>query len=518
LNTFRTRPDVMSLRGIVSSSSIQSSLVGAKILESGGNIADAAIATSAVLCITQNNLCGLGGDGFALLKFKGNLSSLNSSGKSSHNISSSIYERKQMKQIPHTGPLAAINVPGLVSLWIELYKKSTMEFRDLIKPAISLARNGFPVTHNYAKSLEVTLKHTTDKNFIETFSRNGSHPLTGDIFYQEDLATVLDEMAEEGPDTFYRGRLSERLVKAFEKSEVCIDSEDMSSHTSILSSPVASEFEDRVVYELPPNSQGSAVNFSLNTMKMMNESGADDLTYLRSALYGNTFRRTYIGDPERMPLPENFESEDFIRKVLDSDITNHNEQKPDGDTTYFTISTEDGDAISMIQSNYTGFGSTVVPEGTGISLQNRGSYFSLNPENHNFLEPGKRTFHTLCACMVERENEYEYSIGTMGGDIQPQIHLAMLLNLIRKGMSPQEAIDAPRLNFTGSIYEEPSMLIFENESMITEEMLTLFKDRKYTGRFSSAHGHCQIIKRNENGVIMGGADPRGDGFAIPVLQ
>lgn len=517
MSSLRTRPDVMSLRGVVSSSSVQSSLAGVKVLESGGNIADAAIATSAVLSVTQNNLCGLGGDGFAILKFKGNLSSINSSGKSTRNISKEDYEKKKMNQIPHMGPLAAITVPGLAGLWIELYKKSSMEFKELLKPAISLARNGFPVTHNYAKSLEITLRHTKDKNFIETFSDNGRHPLTGDIFFQEDLAMTLEEMSEEGPDSFYKGHLSDRLVNAFEKSDVRIDSKDMSSHKPIVSLPVRSTFEDRAVYELPPNSQGPTVNFSLNAMKMMDERGSDDWTYIRAALNGNAFRKTYIGDPDRMPLPGNFESENFIRKVLDENTTLINETKPDGDTTYFTIATEDGDAISMIQSNYTGFGSTVVPKGTGISLQNRGSYFSLDPEHHNFLEPGKRTFHTLCACMVEREKEFEYSIGTMGGDIQPQIHLAMLFNLIRKGMSPQESIDAPRLNFLGSIYEEPSTLIFEDESLVTKEMLPLFRGRKYTGRFSSAHGHCQIIKRNENGVIMGGADSRGDGFAIPIF-
>ncbi len=507
----------MSSKAVVSSSSIQSSMVGVQILERGGNVADAAIATSAVLCVTQNNLCGLGGDGFALLRNREKITALNSSGKSSHNASRDIYERQGLTNIPHSGSLAAITVPGLVGLWIELFKKSAMEFKDLLKPAIALARYGYPITHNYAKSIEVTLRHTKERDFIDTFSNNGKHPMAGDIFYQEDLAKTLTEIANEGPETFYRGHLADNLVKAFEKSNVILDSKDMSSHRALETNPVSSEFEGRTVYELPPNSQGSTVNFSLNALNLTGWRGSDEWIYLEAALAGNKFRRKYIGDPDRMPLPDNFNDDSFVMKVMEDDDRPEGERKPDGDTTYFTIATEDGDSISMIQSNYTGFGSTVVPHETGFSLQNRGSYFTLNPDHHNTLEPEKRTFHTLCACMVERDKEYEFSIGTMGGDIQPQIHLSMLLNLIRKGMSPQESIDSPRLNFNGSIYEAPSSLFFESAELLTKEMLPMFTEKKYSGRFSSAHGHCQIIKRSENGVLIGGADPRGDGFVIPLM-
>lgn len=514
----RTRPDIMSLSAMVSTSSIHASRTGIKVLEDGGNIADAAIATSAVLAVTQNNLCGLGGDGFALLRMNGKIISINSSGKSSRNIDAEAYVKKGMNSIPYMGPMAAITVPGLVGLWEELEKHTSMDIKELLKYAIKVAREGFPVTHNYARSIEVTLKRTKDRNFRETFSGNGLPPLQGDVFFQEDLATTIESLSNDGLDSFYRGNFADKLTKAFKKSEVVIDEYDLSKHRAIVQEPLKSMYEDRVVYELPPNSQGATVNFNLNSLKFM---GDDDLSneekIMKSHLIANRFRRTYIGDPEKMPLPSSYLDESFYWKVVDSQGGNNPASGKDGDTTYFTIANTEGDAISMIQSNYTGFGSTVVPEGTGFSMQNRGSYFSLDPAHHNFLQPEKRTFHTLCAGMIERNGEFEYSIGTMGGDIQPQVHVNKIHEMIDLGLTPQEAIDLPRINIPANIYEEPDLLIFEEGASFSYDLSKYFKRMRQTPYLDSSHGHCQIIKRGENGVLFGGADPRGDGFALSPL-
>ena len=214
----RTRPDVMSLNAMVSTSSIYASRTGVKVLEDGGNIADAAIATSAVLAVTQNNLCGLGGDGFALLRMNGKIVSINSSGKSSRNINAEMYGKKGMNSIPYMGPLAAITVPGLVGLWQELERHSSMDTKDLLKYAIKIAREGFPVTHNYARSIELTLRRTRDRNFRETFSSNGLPPLQGDVFFQEDLASTIESLSNDGLDSFYKGNFADKLSKAFQKS------------------------------------------------------------------------------------------------------------------------------------------------------------------------------------------------------------------------------------------------------------------------------------------------------------
>ncbi len=514
----RTRPDVMSLNAMVSTSSIYASRTGVKVLEDGGNIADAAIATSAVLAVTQNNLCGLGGDGFALLRMNGKIISINSSGKSSRNINAEMYGKKGMKSIPYMGPLAAITVPGLVGLWQELERHSSMDTKDLLKYAIKIAREGFPVTHNYARSIELTLRRTRDRNFRDTFSSNGLPPLQGDVFFQEDLASTIESLSKDGLDSFYKGNFADKLLKAFQKSEVVVDETDLSKHKPKVQDPLKSFYEDRIIYELPPNSQGATVNFNLNSLRFMKD---DDLSYeekiMKSHLIANKFRRTFIGDPDRMPLPSNYLDEAFYWKVVDSSESGKSASGKDGDTTYFTIANTDGDAISIIQSNYTGFGSTVVPEGTGFSLQNRGSYFSLDPAHHNYLEPEKRTFHTLCAGMIERNGEFEYSIGTMGGDIQPQVHVNKIHELIDLGMTPQEAIDLPRINIPANIYEDPDLLIFEEGASFNYDLSKYFKRIRQTSFLDSSHGHCQIIKRGENGVLFGGADPRGDGFALSPL-
>jgi gamma-glutamyltranspeptidase/glutathione hydrolase len=514
----RTRPEVMSEKAIVSTSSIQASLTGNKILNDGGNVVDAAIATSAVLAVTQNNLCGLGGDGFALLRIKGEVVSLNSSGKSSKNVNADIYKKLGMDMIPHSGPLAAITVPGLVGLLKELYENyASKDIQELLAPAIKFAHEGFAITHNYSRSLHLTLRGTKDEQFHETFSKDGYAPGVGDIFRQKDLANVFKALSENGFDDFYQGNLADKLEKSFKKSGILIDSDDLHEHKVLKQKPVASEYEGRTVYELPPNSQGATVNFWLNSIKFMDDEKLEpDELLLKSGLIANKFRRRYIGDPEIMNLPDNFLTESFYRKLLEEENLGMNSKGKDGDTTYFTIANTEGDAISMIQSNYTGFGSAVVPEGTGISMQNRGSYFSLDPTSHNYLEPRKRTFHTLCACIIEREKNFEFSLGTMGGDIQPQIHVNMIYNLINRGLGPQESIDLPRMNFPASIYETPDLLLFENGREIKEYMFKMFRRIKETSYLNSAHGHCQIIKQGENGVLQGGADPRGDGFAIPL--
>ncbi len=511
----RTRPDIMSQKSIVSTSSIYASQAGVKVLEKGGNIADAAIATSAVLAVTQNNLCGLGGDGFALLRLNGKIVSINSSGKSSKNINRDVYHKKGLKSIPYMGNMAAITVPGLAGLWQELEKQSTIETKELLSYSIKIAREGFPVTHNYARSIEVTLRRAKDKNFRETFSNGGLPPLQGDIFFQEDLASTIESLSNDGLDSFYRGNYADRLSKAFQKSGIAIDGEDLSKHHAIAEKPLKSKYEDRDIYELQPNSQGATVNFNLNSLKFMDDKnlGREELI-MKSHLIANKFRRKYIGDPHKMPLPQNYLDESFYWNVVDMPDSRIPSSGKDGDTTYFTIANGEGDAISMIQSNYTGFGSAVVPEGTGFSMQNRGSYFSLDENHHNALEPEKRTFHTLCACMVERNGEFEYSIGTMGGDIQPQVHANKIHELIDLGLTPQEAIDLPRINMPANIYENPDILSFEEGAKFSYDPSKYFKRLRVTDYLDSSHGHCQIIKRGENGTLFGGADPRGDGFAL----
>ncbi|MEM0135178.1 MAG: gamma-glutamyltransferase, partial [Thermoplasmatales archaeon] len=190
--------------------------------------------------------------------------------------------------------------------------------------------------------------------------------------------------------------------------------------------------------------------------------------------------------------------------------------KDKGDTTYFSITDTDGNSISVIQSNYMGFGSGIVPKGTGIVLQNRGSYFSLDPKHHNSLKPGKRTFHTLCASFIEDESGYAASLGSMGGDIQPQLHIQLMLGLMNNRKDPQSVIDGPRWAFPYTIYEKPNLLIVESDDLLNN-IRGIFPPRKVKNIGTSSQlGHAQITARLPNGVTVGGSDPRGDGVSIPV--
>ena len=243
---------------------------------------------------------------------------------------------------------------------------------------------------------------------------------------------------------------------------------------------------------------------------------------IKSGLLAYRERAKFIADPEHWKLPADFLSGDYAKKVIQEsgDIGPYSGARADpGDTTYFCLADGDGNSLSVIQSNFMGFGSGIVPKGTGFVIHNRGSYFSLDENHHNVVKPGKRTFHTLCASMGEKDGEFQFSMGTMGGDIQPQIHFQLLTSLIDKGIDPQLALDMPRWAFPHTIYEEPGEMIVEEPLY---ETLNSYRNKllplKRIGAMSSETGHAQIVQRNSSGVVIGGSDPRGDGVSIPVLK
>jgi gamma-glutamyltranspeptidase/glutathione hydrolase len=520
----RTRPNAISSKGIVASSSIQASIIGSRILERGGNVVDAAIATSAALAVTQNNLCGLGGDMFALVRMEGRgVTSVNGSGRSGSRATIDMYEGMGMSEMPQRGEYSAITVPGLVRGWETIHSKfGSMEFRELISPAMELAANGFPVTHNYSASISVSSRHLAKYNWKDLFIPGGKAPEPGELFRQKDLASTLGEIASDGPSGFYDGHLQERIISGLEKHDTLIDTEDFIRHRTTIENPLFTEFAGTRIYETSPNSQGATVLLWLNILKEMREDpdriNMEDI--VRSGLLAYEERAKWITDPAVRALPSNFLSPSFARELLE-----HGTERPSGsavsdrgDTTYFTVSDAEGNAVSMIQSNYMGFGSGIVPDGTGFVMQNRGAYFTLNREHHNALAPGKRTFHTLCASMGERDGVLAFSLGTMGGDIQPQIHVQIMKSILLDHMDMQLALDAPRWAVPYTIYENPSSIIYEHS--MDEEKVNALKRIMNTfpvNGLSSQFGHAQGIMSVGHGVIMGGADPRGDGVAIPIL-
>ncbi len=519
-----TRPNAMSSTGVVASSSVQASMVGANILRSGGNIVDAAIGTSAVLAVTQNNLCGLGGDMFALVRINGKgIMDYNASGRAGKFADPEVYRKLGHTSIPSRGELSAITVPGLVSGWKKLHDDfGTMEIRDLLRPAIDLARNGFPVTANYSESIRVSARFLSGYNWSQIFMPSGRSPLPGEIFRQADLASTLETLASEGLDTFYNGYLNDRIMKGLQNHNTLISAEDFARHTVTVGKPLFTDFMGTRVYETSPNSQGAAALVWLNILEEISNGGKNVLPedMIRAGLISYEERARWITDPETLKMPSRIISREYAAELLSRNPeTDRGRQNRDGgDTTYFTVADSDGNAISMIQSNYMGFGSGIVPDGTGFVMQNRGCYFTLNPEHHNVLRPGKRTFHTLCAAMVERDGNLLHSLGTMGGDIQPQVHIQIIHMLLRDGYDPQRTLDAPRWAVPFSIYEKPGQLI--HESALDQAFLQgagrVLPIKRIEG-YSSQFGHAQIISIPGEGVVMGGADPRGDGIAVPVI-
>lgn len=517
----RTRPNAFSKRGVVSSSSIQSSLAGARILESGGNIVDAAIATSSTLCVTQNNLCGLGGDTFILLKMNGkSVIDLNGSGRAFRSMTAERFLERGINQLPPRGKDAVLTVPGLVRAWQDIHKKyASMEVKELLKYAYKFARDGFPVTQNYSESISMSSKYLGDfKNWRSIFMKDGAAPSPGELFKQKDLANTFESLISDGLSSFYEGHLADKIVKGLNELDVDISTDDMRKHESTFQEPLRTEYNGYDIYETAPNSQAATVILWFNMLESMgvNPTFQD---VIRTGHLAYSQRDKYITDPAVQQLPQNFTSKEFadeISRTASFPAAGGKIAGDKGDTTYFSITDSEGNSISVIQSNYMGFGSGIVPLGTGLVLQNRGSYFSLDTRHHNVLKPGKRTFHTLCAGIMEDESGYVASIGSMGGDIQPQLHIQLMLGLMKNKKDPQSVIDSPRWAFPYTIYEKPNTFLVESDEYLSA-IKGMFpgRDVKNIG-FSSQLGHAQITERFENGIVAGGSDPRGDGLSIPI--
>ena len=528
-----TRATTVARKSLVASSHQLASFWGAKILSEGGTVVDAAITTSAMLCVTQNNMCGLGGDLFSLVKFGGKIFYLNGSGRASENATIEFYRKENgFDKIPERGPLAALTVPGIVHAWGELHSRfGTIELKKLLEPAIFYAESGVPLTSNYASSIRASAPFLGEfSGWSEVFLPNGSPPPPGTLFRQRDLASTLREIAEGGPQAFYSGRLCERIIKGISEQGGVFTSRDFSKHTSTWSEPLKTDYRGTTVYETAPNSQAATVLLWLNMLEEYDISkyGVDSSELfeilLDTCLKSYAERAKHITDPTFHGLPKEFTSKEFASRIARSSRTVANlVPNPvggSGDTTYFTVGNSEGDCLSVIQSNYMGFGSGLVPKGTGIVLHNRGCYFSLDERHHNALKPGKRTFHTLCASLGETDSgSTKFSLGCMGGDVQPQVHVQLMTKIIDYNMDLQSAIDAPRWVVPFTIYEQPSKVFLEpgmekltSAARRTAERAGLSLELFET--LSSQTGHAQAILFGDHGTLLGGADPRGDGAAI----
>ena len=536
---FASRSEVLSTNGMAATSHPLATQAAITILQNGGNAIDAAIAANAVLGLVEPTGCGIGGDLFAIIwsADDSKLYGINSSGPAPKNISIQKLKNEGINIIPPYGPLP-VTVPGAVAGWVSLHKKfGKLEFKDLFDIPINLAENGFPVSEVVAFYLEKSSEVFKDyPNFKQTWMPNGDIPSKGDIFKNKNLASTYKKIANSYGDDFYNGEIAEEIVNFLNEEGGYFELSDLKNFQPEWIEPVSSNYRGYDVWELPPNGQGIAALQILNILEQFNIS---DLGF-GSAEYIHLFteakkiayedRAKYYADPKFNDIPTEYlisKKYAFERKKL---LNTKKASKQisagileDGDTIYLTVADKDGNMVSLIQSNYRGMGSGMVPKNLGFMLQDRGEMFSLDPSHFNALQGGKRPFHTIIPAFVTKDGKPFISFGLMGGAMQPQGHAQIIINLIDFKMNLQEAGDAPRFRHLGSSQPtgekmiDGGFLIFE--SGFKDQELSTLKNLGHTIKsenddeyLKGAFGGYQAIMLNNN-VYIGASESRKDGYA-----
>ena len=525
-----TRSVVRAQHGMVASSQPLASQIGLDVLKRGGNAVDAAIAMAAMLNVTEPMMTGIGGDMFALVYWAKTkeLKGLNASGRAPRALSLDYFAKNNVKTMPQTG-MGSITIPGAFDGWVTLRDKyGTIGLSELLAPAIDYADHGFPVMEKTAEDWDAEVrKLSRTQAAAANYLIDGRAPRPGEIFRQPNLARTLRTLAEGGRDAFYKGPIARAIVDYMKANGGFITMEDLAATKADWVEPISTNYRGYQVYELPPNGQGITALIALNILEgfdlaaMRSEPAHYYHTLIEATKLAFADRNRYIADPTvvKVPVVELLSKEYAAKrralidphKALDSPPAG--EVNMGSDTTYFTVVDKDGNAVSFINSLFDAFGSGIVAGDTGIVFQNRGSAFSLDPKHPNALAPGKRPFHTLIPAMVFKENQLYMSFGVMGGAIQAQGHVQVLVNLIDLKMSLQQAIDAPRYRFmTGRD------VLMEDElgSSVIDQLLKLGHVRaKPPGVLRSSMGGGQAIMIDPvTKTLMGASDPRKDGMAL----
>ncbi|MEL6109539.1 MAG: gamma-glutamyltransferase [Planctomycetota bacterium] len=534
----QTRSKVIATGGMVATSHPLAAQVGLDILKSGGNAVDAAIATNAMLGLVEPMSCGIGGDLFVIYwdnKTK-KLYGLNASGRSPQAINRDVFAEKELEEIPIDGSLAW-SVPGCVDGWFELHDRfGKTAMQQILKPSIQYGRDGFPVTEviaGYWKSAEEKLGEHPGS--AATYLPDGKAPREGDIFRNPRLADTYERLAREGRAAFYQGSIAEAIVAFSQQNEGFFAMEDFTSHKSTWVEPVSTSYRGYDVWELPPNGQGIAALEMLNVLEGYDiaSMGRGSEEYLHVFLEAKKLafadRAKFYSDPEFNELPiQELISKGYghsQRKRIDlekaaKDVEAGDPKLQNGDTIYLTVVDDERNCCSFIQSNYYGFGSKLTPKELGFALQNRGALFSLDETHFNRLEPGKRPFHTIIPAMVTKDEKPWLCFGVMGGDMQPQGHVQILVNLIDFGMNVQAAGDAARVRHVGS--QQPTGKPSDGVGTVNVEggiheaaIRGLLARGHRVARVKGGFGGYQAIKiDHENGTLHGATESRKDGVAV----
>ncbi|MBI2833242.1 MAG: gamma-glutamyltransferase [Acidobacteria bacterium] len=542
-NPRATRSVVMARRGMIATSQPLASAAGLRALQQGGNAVDAAVTAAAVLAVVEPTMCGVGGDLFAILydAKSGTLGGLNASGRAGHAATPEAFAARHLTRIPGRGPLS-VSVPGVVDGWSELLARyGTWTLAQALAPSISYARQGFPVSEIIACQWRETASVLAgDTAAAATFLPDGHAPAPGQVFANPNLAKSLETIAAGGRDAFYRGPLASAIVSDLRRRGGLLDLRDFTEHRSDWVDPISTYFRGVQVFEMPPNTQGLVALEMLNILEGfdLKSLGHNSAAYLHLLVETKRLafadRDAYLADPDFVPAPvlRTLISKDHAalrRRQIDmrrtasayeagevaaKGVTAHGPDALDsaergrGDTIYLTVADDRGNVVSLIQSLYESFGSGIVAGETGIVLQNRGALFSLEEGHPNRIASRKRPLHTLIPAIAFKDGRPWLSFGVVGGDMQPQAHVQVLLNLIEFGMNVQEAGEAPRVRHGAAGVALESAISADARLGLHERGHHLISA---TGAFGGFQG---ILTDPKRGVLMGGSDPRKDGLAI----
>jgi gamma-glutamyltranspeptidase/glutathione hydrolase len=523
------RSMVVTDRGIVATSHYLASQAGAQVLARGGSAMDAAIAANAVLGVTEPMMNGMGGDLFLIYwdAKTHKLYGLNASGWAPQQLSVQFLAKQGITAMPHDG-IHTVTVPGAVAGWGAAHQRfGRLPWKDLFAPAIAYAEQGYAVPeiiHDYWADEEAKLKRNPEASRV--YLPGGKVPGIGDRFRNPDLAKALRLVAEKGPDAFYKGDIAQAILKTSSPLGGTMQAGDLAEFSPEWVEPISTEYRGWTVYELPPNGQGMAALEMLNIMGAFppdagGPSGVVELHKKIEAMklaYADLYR--YNADPRFAKVPvAGLLGKDYAAQRAKLIDPNHADCDPgagtpaSSDTTYLSVVDREGNIVSLIQSNYSAFGSGIVVEGMGFALQNRGALFVLDPSHPDLLQPRKRPFHTIIPAFMER-GDVHMGFGIMGGANQPLAHAQFVSNVVDYGMNIQAALEAPRFTVTGGSVSCDIVI----ESRVRPEVLQALaaKGHKLIVRkeYTALMGRGQaVVHDSRTGVNFGASDPRADGMA-----
>lgn len=531
------RPDVRGTRGGVSSDHPLATQAGLRVLEEGGTAMDAAIAMAGVLSVVRPHMNGIGGDAFVLFyeAATGQVHALNGSGRAGALATPGFFTGEGLSEIPGTGA-KSVSVPGAVAAWVDLHERfGTVPFARLLEPAIHYAREGFPVSSRLASDIRGQGRSLNEAGRA-LYLPGGEPPAVGSLLKNPALAATLERIAREGEDGFYRGPVAERLAAFLEAEGGYLRTSDFAAHTSTWVEPLRGTYLGHEMLVMPPNTQGitQLQLFGMAKAHPLQEMGHNSARYLHTLVELKKLafadRDRWVADPEMADLPIDRLLDDAYlaerARLVDPDgaadsvapgfggtsSTDPAAEDDSGDTVYLTAVDRHGNAVSWIQSLFAGFGSGLLEPETGVMLQNRGALFTLEEGHPNQVAPGKRPFHTLTPMMALRDGAFAFTLGTPGGDSQTQSLLQIVNNMLLFGMTPQEAVEAPRFRSNTGLN---LAIEYRVPEAVRTELAALGHDLRVVRGWSATFGGAQMIRLEPDfGTLTVASDARREAYGL----